>query len=657
MSKVLPPPLLGKHETFALINPGTELYHRKLDSRNLLKNRTRDYVAISYVWSEWKENPSDRFPKWELVRERLLWIVGDKSTKAMRQETGDASTCWLDSKCINQDSAKSKSYWIPRMDQIYAGARCTVLLMRDPSLLGLVAVAQGLKCSVKAKTSMVQWPHSCLLSQSCTTLPVLSVGQEIMCIEALKRLFEGGWRKRAWIFQEILLSQKYLVCFHNGEYIELGDIVVIANLLLQTHPTETWLGDFADWGRRLFYLRHFNAESEFHHLSEANLLQMSTGLEATVPADKIYALCGIMGLKNVPYNMEHSSDEAFQVVVEELVKNGRLAWLYAISPPLNDEGIHLSEAEITPFLLTRLADKLVGNRNKMQFSKTSLRVPVLCIGKIVQTKSLTKALLEASNWVKQHNSVDFPKNLEHLFFLPKVIRRLALDLINPLITDPLFGEICLGLGIPREKESRPTRIWRMIMALCTMDLSPSVTPTAEGISNPEHRSAFILANSAAASLQHRLKLVQNSYLMIWYGSPLLTTTTLGLGPVSCEIGDNICSIKDDKELLLAASFDEKSETSKSEGVDAHFKGMIYHLDSVQTLQWRVRVLLVDAVLIPDYFQRPVFGDHPYRDRKRDCRFDEWMNPGAKTGLTLPGLFGAEMVKGEGIYLNLLRRGF
>lgn len=200
----------------------------------------------TYVWSEWKSNPSDRLPDWSLIRQRLLYILGPNASSAIYLETGNATCCWLDSKCIDQDSASSKSCWIPRMDQIYAEAKCTVLLLREPALLVLVPVAQGMRCNVKSKTRMLDWPHSCL-SQSCTTLPTLPLDQQNACVQALRRLYDGTWRKRAWIFQEILLSKKYLLSLQDGDYIELGDIGVIANLLLQRHPNETWLGNFSDW--------------------------------------------------------------------------------------------------------------------------------------------------------------------------------------------------------------------------------------------------------------------------------------------------------------------------------------------------------------------------------------------------------------------------
>ncbi|KAH8654001.1 hypothetical protein BGZ60DRAFT_419129 [Tricladium varicosporioides] len=659
MSKELPKTLLGeKRSSFALIDPSTELYHRKLDRHGWLNNSLRQHVAISYVWSEWKQNPDDRLPDWRLIRDRLLCILGSSASSDIRVRTGNASCCWLDSKCVDQDSPSSKSYWIPRMDEVYAEAKCTVLLLRDPLLSVLVPVVRNMTCNVKSKTSMLDWPHSCLLSQSCTALATLSPELEKECTHALRRLYDGTWRRRAWIFQEILLSKNYLLSFHDCGYVELGDIGVIAGLLFQQYPEEVWLGDLSDWCRRLFYLRHFYTETEFHHLSEANVLQMATGLEATVPADKIYALCGILKLKDVPYNMNHSADEAFQVVVDALVKKGRLSWLYAVPPPMNDGGLQLREANITPFVLTRMSDSFVGNRNKMHFSQTSVGFPVLRLGKITQTRLLADVLQEASSWIKEHQNVDFPAELKNLFFIPKIIRRVALDLVNPLLMDPLFDQICRGLDISREAESRPTRVWRMIMALFTRDTTS--LSRKEISTNPDDIANVALADSAAQSLQNRLRMVQNSFLVLWWTSTndKGSIETLSLGPITCKPGNQICAVKDDSQLLLAVSFPPKTSPESEEEnlpTDAHFKGMIYSLDTVMTIQWRVKVLVANVVLTPSDMQGPLIGDHPYGDRKKDQRYDEYIKTDASRTTSVASLFGKEWgKKGGRVYLNLLR---
>ena len=117
MSSTLPKPLLGgKRSSFALIDPATQIYHR--NRHGLLTNSIRQHVAISYVWSEWVDSASGGLPNWNAIRGRLFFIVGEGASMSIRAETGGATRCWLDSKCIDQSSEISKSYWIPRMDEI-----------------------------------------------------------------------------------------------------------------------------------------------------------------------------------------------------------------------------------------------------------------------------------------------------------------------------------------------------------------------------------------------------------------------------------------------------------------------------------------------------------------------------------------------------------
>ncbi|PMD32465.1 hypothetical protein L207DRAFT_181733 [Hyaloscypha variabilis F] len=518
-----------------------------------------------------------------------------------------------------------------------------------------------MRCEIKSKTSSFHWQHSCLLSQSCMTLPEISNSQEKECLIAMRKLYDGTWRKRAWIFQEILLSRKYIISLRNSDFIDLGDVGIIANFLFQRHPGETWLCTFADWCRRLWYLRHFYAQSDFHHLSEANILQMATGLDATVPADKVYALCGILKLKDVPYNNNHSTNEAFQIIIGELVKKGRLSWLYAIPPSLEDHGFQLVQGNTTPFVLTRLSDKLVQNRNKMHMDNTSIGFPVMCIGSIVRTKKLIDFLEETRHWMRVEAPPELPQDLEYLYFAPKIIRRIALDVINPLLIDPLFGQLCHGLGINKDSTSRPTRAWKMILKLYTKDLSVDF-PAVESERSPEDRSAASLVWSAARSIRERLKPLQHEFSVVWWQrdgpGKSHEPETISLGSRSCTVGSYICAMKDDEQFYVAASFAlpaQSTDATPGENcvVDAKFQGGIYDLGTVRTFQWKVNILFVPIRVSPIDMLEPVFGDHPVWDSVKDTRFDKYMKTDALETRTLSSLFGKVWNQaGRPLYLKI-----
>jgi len=86
---------------------------------------------------------------------------------------------------------------------------------------------------------------------------------------------------------------------------------------------------------------------------EATILQLAQDLESTVPSDKYYALCGILGLTEVRYDAEHTAEEALNNVISALTRQGRLGWMYAIPSGVGSSGIALSDQCMAPFVLTR----------------------------------------------------------------------------------------------------------------------------------------------------------------------------------------------------------------------------------------------------------------------------------------------------------------
>ena len=121
--------------------------------------------------------------------------------------------------------------------------------------------------------------------------------RERTCLQVMEKLYRGRWRKRAWIFQEILLSKNYILDGGSSGWIKLGDVGVIAGFLFRRRPQDPWLGKFSDWCKRLHLLCEYYGEAQTYELSKANFLQAAADLEATIPADKYYALCGILRLK------------------------------------------------------------------------------------------------------------------------------------------------------------------------------------------------------------------------------------------------------------------------------------------------------------------------------------------------------------------------
>jgi hypothetical protein len=202
---------------FSLIDPSRPLFHRQIDRHAYLTSGLRTHVAISYVWSEWRDNASDKLPSWPALQKRLMSVLGEHASPEIKAVTGKATRCWLDCMCIDQGSREDKSYWIPRMDEIYYEARCNILLLRVSGLdlSPVLELKRRMHCPLSGPLRLrdiaQMIPHSCLLCQSCTSLPQLDSELETSALDALKILYHATWRERAWILQEILLSQNYLL--------------------------------------------------------------------------------------------------------------------------------------------------------------------------------------------------------------------------------------------------------------------------------------------------------------------------------------------------------------------------------------------------------------------------------------------------------------
>ncbi|KAI1408466.1 hypothetical protein F5Y13DRAFT_172519 [Hypoxylon sp. FL1857] len=594
MSDTLPKALLSdSHSSFALIDPATGKFHRRFDRHGYLTSGLRRHVAISYVWNEWKDDPADRLPNWALLRERLLAVVGDNAPTGLKKETWGVSKCWIDCKCIDQNSDSDKAYWIPRMDEVYSEARCTVLLVRD-DLSPLMRLSQEMSCRFKGKLNSVDEllaPHNCLLGQSCTILPELTPEREHLCLDALKSFASGAWRRRAWILQEVLLSENYLLSWSADGWMSLSDAGVIAGALSFRHPTELWLREFANWCRRLWYLRQNYGETQSFELSDTNVLQLAADLEATVQCDKFYALCGVLRLKSVKYNAGHTADEALQNIVTELVSNGRLSWLHAIRPCLPAAGVTPRANDMMPFVLTRLDGRLMANRKEMAMSGGRLRFPGFPIGVIVRTSPLKDFLEQAAAAFNRHRKFDFSTEEAHLAFAPAAIRRLAIDIIEPLLTDAVFDTICDSLSISREITPRDHRVALMVMRLFTYCGNDGQNQLEE--SNEADLRARAMVEVAAWSVQTRLS-EMTGFAIIGYSREIANTGDdpanryadgIAIGTSAVDAGAFIYSVDGDKQLQVIAGRPAASisGTSGMEADVSSFQGMMLGLNGNEVI--------------------------------------------------------------------------
>jgi hypothetical protein len=540
MTSKLPSSLtLQKRSGFAVIDPETELYHHKIGRAQ--------HVAISYVWGDWTENPEagHHLRHWPILRQRLLRIVGRSASQFMKIESGNSSRCWLDCKCINQESEGDKKYWVPRMDEIYSEARCTVLLLRNINLTSLKEAEGQLACDLDDDD------HACHLTQICTTLTCLSPELEAECIDTLKILNAGEWRKRAWIFQEILLSKEYILSGEDGVEIKLGDAATIAYLLFQRYPQHKGLGEFASWCRRLFRLRLYYFE---YKICPSNLLQLASSLEATLPCDKYYALCGLLRLKTLKYDSSHSERQALESVILALTKAGRLSWLSAIPPAINRK-ISV-DGRFLPYVERRL-DQGLGSlyANTKGSSITQVVFTTRHVGHITKIYNALELLQAAILLAKAENPSpqDF---LPHISIIPALLMTVSREIVETLTCQPILGRLCRVLKVP-EQNSGST----VLMKLLAIQ-SPTPFQTHQSLAPDDLLADTELVAASAWAVQHHVNEILNSVEFLeWCPIEKPESRYHAIGSKGCHIGTQVCIVIGDP-LLMAVEMDVAERGSK-----------------------------------------------------------------------------------------------
>jgi len=394
-------------------------------------------------------------------------------------------------------------------------------------------------------------------------------------LNALKILCHATWRERAWILQEILLSQNYLLTWDDtGEWLSPADTAVVAALLYRWNLKETWLDEFASWCRRLWYLRQNYDEAQTYELCDANVLQLASTLSAKVPSDKYYALCGMLRLKNVKPNPAHSANEALEVIVNALVQECQMSWLYAVPPSLGVP-MQLRDGEMAPLILTRLEDRLKPNKKHNAVARPKeLTLDAIQLGRVTEVLPFSQVLESASNHLRETRDFDFPESIAYCHRVPDIIRRLSLDLVDPLLLEPTFGHICRALQPLHAVKSEARKGWLCVMFLSFID-EPLIQEMCGGAAEEDVENV----RSAAASLQRHLMKIRDLFSVLLWTQDATddTSTVISVAISGCLADAHIFSLNGELDSMFAARLRDQ--------VDAYdeFCGPLFSLNVRDTI--------------------------------------------------------------------------
>ncbi|UKZ68995.1 uncharacterized protein TrAtP1_010013 [Trichoderma atroviride] len=154
------------------------------------------YIALSYVWGAVDQPKLTMDVSNELAKEGGLAAIWPKIPQTVRDAIAFCDGLgerylWVDALCIMQDSPRDMRLSILRMRQIYAAAKCTL------GAISANTASAGLSASFRA--------------DACTCLTA----------DALYRVIDlSPWSRRAWCYQEKVLSHRMIFFTSRGLYMQ-----------------------------------------------------------------------------------------------------------------------------------------------------------------------------------------------------------------------------------------------------------------------------------------------------------------------------------------------------------------------------------------------------------------------------------------------------
>lgn len=325
-------------------------------------NEKPAFCAISYVWGKEKV--------FETIHVNgVLHAITKSLADALRHTpmhwkiaTGEQDVTrlriWADALCINQEDKDEKNHQVPLMEEIYPSANITFCCLDSVSptsklpsaIRGLSAIAAGIvesgfdpKAKEEVVTLEVLGEYLSSPENPPSTEYVLSTENQLPSktdrkarfwaanmhallssplTEPLSSFTHLSYWRRAWIFQEIVLSKRSIL-FYADESIEFETLAMI-NKWARKAMEQPKPKNFPWMLQDLIQSLRFNAcfklllsrdglaiqkmcqvSDEFEKEASAALIgaqdYLGSCLEATNPKDHVYALLGVTGLRITPH--------------------------------------------------------------------------------------------------------------------------------------------------------------------------------------------------------------------------------------------------------------------------------------------------------------------------------------------------------------------
>lgn len=266
------------------------LRHRLLDD-------SPSYDALSYAWGD----PEDT----ETIR---LDNIDHQATKNLcsalqhLRSTADSIYIWIDALCINQLDGNEKSRQIPRMIDIYRGANRVVAWIGDYEPNEESSIQTIFEQCNRAFEAFTQ--HK-TIEETARDLES-SVPNNKVLHELFAGLLKRPWFSRKWVVQEVANSRSpEIVCGHQKtSFMAFTALWMVIKSKIDQQPWLRWHHNELD---NMYALAVWvrDREARDHDIAGlakdlSFLLQETGSFNCTLPHDRIYAILGLLGARELP---------------------------------------------------------------------------------------------------------------------------------------------------------------------------------------------------------------------------------------------------------------------------------------------------------------------------------------------------------------------
>jgi hypothetical protein len=231
-----------------------------------------------------------------------------------------------------------------------------------------------------------------------------------------------------------------------------------------------------------------------------------------------------------------------------------MSWLYAV-PPVLGNALQLRDGQMAPFVMTRLEARLKPNKkHKTTIREGEISFETVEDGRITQVLLLHQVLETAFSHLRETRNFDFPEAISYCHRVPDIIRRLALDIVDPLLAEPTFSRICKAIKPVHTVKSEARKGW-----LCVMFLSFIDELLIEEMCAGSEEDDVRLVRAAAASLQQHLRKIGGSFsVALWTGKQKSPRIAVVLSP--CPKDVCVFSLNGEPDTKFAARLPRPGHT-------------------------------------------------------------------------------------------------